>query len=104
MWLQKLFERLFQKRAGVARFCAVAIAHQNDKPQHLAVSCQAQKRARSVSGPAFSDQNKSWLKRKQKQEEDRDDSEDLQGIGSEGNGMLSCLSHVQMRGCKQRNQ
>ncbi|KAL3157259.1 hypothetical protein ABBQ38_001492 [Trebouxia sp. C0009 RCD-2024] len=44
---------------------------------------KAQKRARSVSGPAFSDQNKSWLKRKQKQEEDRDDSEDLQGIGSE---------------------
>ncbi|KAL3146207.1 26S rRNA (cytosine-C(5))-methyltransferase nop2b, variant 2 [Trebouxia sp. C0010 RCD-2024] len=41
------------------------------------------KGARSLSGPAFSDQNKSWLKRKQQQEEDTVDLNDLQAFGSE---------------------
>lgn len=55
---------------------------------HLTVLLQ--KGAEPLSGPAFSDQNKSWLKRKQKQEEDGDESDDLQDDGSEGQHMLSC--------------
>ena len=59
-----------------------------------------QKGAKSLSGPAYSDQNKSWLKRKQEAdggsddlEDDsddlRDDLDDLQDHGLEGQHMLS---------------
>ena len=64
------------------------------KLKHLAVSGIAQKGARALSGPAFSDQNKSWLKRKQ-QQEDGDVSDDLQD--HEGDRMLSCWSCVQIQ-------
>ena len=53
-----------------------------------------QKGAKSVSGPAFSDQNKSWLKRKQDTGGDsddlQDDSKDLQDDFLEGQHM----SHI----------
>ena len=52
-----------------------------------------QKGSKSLSGPAFSDQNKSWLKRKQEADGDSDDLEDelddLQDNGLEGQHMLS---------------
>ena len=50
-----------------------------------------------MSGPAFSDQNKSWLKRKQ-QQDDGDESDDLHD--HEGEHMLSCSSCVQIQKLK----
>lgn len=53
-----------------------------------------QKGSRTVSGPGFSDQNKSWLKRKQQQEESGDESDDLQPDSVEGIYDTVCFVHV----------
>lgn len=64
-----------------------------------------QKGAKSLLGPAFSDQNKSWLKRKQETGNDsddlQDDLDDLQDHTIEGQHIMShvcqCLRKHQCR-------
>ena len=94
------------KEASMCCCCILLDVTQEVKLMSASVTPAAmQKGAKSLLGPAFSDQNKSWLKRKQETGNDsddlQDDLDDLQDHTIEGQHIMShvcqCLRKHQCR-------